>query len=70
MAKITLHDLGHSYVANPKADADWALKPLDLIANVELFFLHIRNNTCEKSGQREKTVACTTVVCSKAKVSG
>ncbi len=30
MAKITLYNLGHSYVANPQRDADWALKPLNL----------------------------------------
>ena len=33
MAKITLHNLAHSYVPNPKADADWALKPLNLDFN-------------------------------------
>lgn len=30
MAKITISELRHSYVANPKLDEDWALKNLDL----------------------------------------
>ena len=30
MARITLDDLAHSYLAAPKEDADYALKPLDL----------------------------------------
>jgi len=30
MAKITLQDLRHSYMPNPVADADWALKRLDV----------------------------------------
>lgn len=30
MAKITLYNLGHSYVANPQADSEWALKPFNL----------------------------------------
>lgn len=30
MAKITLSSLRHSYLADPKDDADWALKKLDL----------------------------------------
>jgi glycerol transport system ATP-binding protein len=30
MARITLEELRHSYVANPRTDADWALKRLNL----------------------------------------
>ncbi|MEM7023874.1 MAG: ABC transporter ATP-binding protein [Pseudomonadota bacterium] len=30
MAKITLDQLRHSYLANPRTDADWALKQLDV----------------------------------------
>ena len=30
MAKITLQNVGHSYVAAPTRDTDWALKPFDL----------------------------------------
>ncbi|MEM6617232.1 MAG: ABC transporter ATP-binding protein [Pseudomonadota bacterium] len=31
MAEITLDDLRHSYVPNPSADDDWALKQLDVV---------------------------------------
>ena len=31
MAEITLKGLGHSYKANPKSEADYALKPVDLV---------------------------------------
>ncbi len=30
MAKITLENLGHAYMPNPQAPADWALKKLDI----------------------------------------
>ena len=30
MARITLENLAHSYSPSPKAEADWALKPMSL----------------------------------------
>ena len=30
MAQITLENLAHSYLPHPKADADWALKPMTI----------------------------------------
>jgi len=31
MARVHLDQIGHAYAAHPKADADWALKPLDFV---------------------------------------
>jgi glycerol transport system ATP-binding protein len=31
MAEIVLKGLGHSYLSDPKSDADYALKPVDLV---------------------------------------